>query len=97
MSYQPKVYKKAGGDELVVASGGKITVEAGGSIENDGDTYVVTEPDDEYLEVNGSDKLTLTAEVIALLDLLADLPTSDQEDGVTIYNDNGVLKVSITG
>ena len=25
MSYQPKVYRKQGGDELVVASGGKIT------------------------------------------------------------------------
>jgi hypothetical protein len=30
MSYQGKVYRKQGGDELVVASGGKITVEAGG-------------------------------------------------------------------
>ena len=25
MSYQPKVYRKQGGDELAVASGGKIT------------------------------------------------------------------------
>lgn len=33
MSYQPKVYRKQGGDELVVASGGKITVETGGIIE----------------------------------------------------------------
>lgn len=33
MSYQPKVYRKQGGDELVVASGGKITVESGGEIE----------------------------------------------------------------
>ncbi len=32
-SYQPKVYRKQGGDELVVASGGKITVESGGEIE----------------------------------------------------------------
>lgn len=31
--YQPKVYKKQGGDELVVASGGKIVVESGGKIE----------------------------------------------------------------
>jgi len=30
--YQPKVYRKQGGDELVVASGGAITVEAGGAI-----------------------------------------------------------------
>lgn len=32
-TYQPKVYRKQGGDELVVASGGKITVESGGEIE----------------------------------------------------------------
>jgi len=32
-TYQPAVYRKQGGDELVVASGGKITVESGGAIE----------------------------------------------------------------
>ena len=31
-SYGPKVYKKQGGDELVVASGGTITEESGGAI-----------------------------------------------------------------
>lgn len=31
-TYQPKVYRKQGGDELVVASGGTVTVESGGSI-----------------------------------------------------------------
>lgn len=31
-TYQPKVYNKLGGDELVVASGGAITVESGGAI-----------------------------------------------------------------
>jgi hypothetical protein len=31
-SYQTKVYEKQGGDEFVVASGGKITEEAGGAI-----------------------------------------------------------------
>lgn len=31
-TYQPKVYRKQGGDELVVASGGVITIEAGGYI-----------------------------------------------------------------
>ena len=33
MSYQPKVYRKQGGDELVVASGGSIDIESGGSLE----------------------------------------------------------------
>lgn len=31
-TYQPKVYRKDGGDTLVVAAGGAISVEAGGSI-----------------------------------------------------------------
>lgn len=36
MSYQSKVYRKQGGAELVVASGGKITVESGGAIDDKG-------------------------------------------------------------
>jgi hypothetical protein len=67
MSYTPKVYRKQGGDELVVANGGKITIESGGSIENSGTTYVVTEPDDSYITVSGSDELTLGDDALALL------------------------------
>lgn len=33
MSYEPKVYRKQGGNELVVASGGQLTVESGGVVE----------------------------------------------------------------
>lgn len=32
MTYQPKIYRKQGGSELVVSSGGKITVETGGYV-----------------------------------------------------------------
>lgn len=32
-TYQPLVYRKQGGSEFVVASGGKITVESGGTVE----------------------------------------------------------------
>lgn len=32
-TYQPKVYRKQGGDEMVVASGGKIVIESGGELE----------------------------------------------------------------
>lgn len=32
-TYQPKVYKKAGGNTLVVASGGKIELESGGVLD----------------------------------------------------------------
>lgn len=38
MSYTPKTYRKAGGDEFVVASGGAITVESGGSLTVAGST-----------------------------------------------------------
>lgn len=31
-TYQPKTYRKQGGDEFVVADGGKITVENGGQL-----------------------------------------------------------------
>lgn len=34
-SYQPKCYRKQGGDEWVIANGGKITVESGGQINHD--------------------------------------------------------------
>lgn len=34
-SYQPAVYRKQGGDELIVASSGTITVESGGTINVD--------------------------------------------------------------
>lgn len=106
-TYGPKVYLKQGGDELVVASGGKITVESGGAIENSGTTYVVTAPDDTTIEVNGSDKLGVKAGSIgadqvteayaALLAIVAAIPTADQEDSATIWNDEGVLKVSSAG
>lgn len=32
-SYQPKVYRKQGGTELVIASGGKVAVESGGAMD----------------------------------------------------------------
>lgn len=36
MTYVPKIYRKQGGNEFVVASGGKINVESGGVIEFNG-------------------------------------------------------------
>jgi hypothetical protein len=49
--YQPKIYRKQGGNELVVAAGGMITVEAGGKIASgivavpDAATYAVLPAD----------------------------------------------------
>jgi len=60
MSYQGKVYRKQGGDELVVASGGAITVETGGSLTVAGVTI-----DDSTLAVND---LTATAAELNALD-----------------------------
>lgn len=40
-TYQPKVYRKQGGDELVVASGGAITLESGGSLTYQAGAYPV--------------------------------------------------------
>lgn len=37
MTYQPKVYRKQGGDEMVVASGGTFTVESGSTFSVAGD------------------------------------------------------------
>ena len=64
-TYQPKVYEKQGGDELVVASGGKITVESGGAI------YLGAV----QLTMGGSDISGLTS-TVAELNLLDDLPAS---------------------
>jgi hypothetical protein len=41
-TYGPKVYHKQGGDELVIASGGKVTIETGGAI-NDASGVGLTE------------------------------------------------------
>lgn len=41
--YSGKVYRKIGGDELVVASGGKITIEEGGTIIGGGDVTPQTD------------------------------------------------------
>lgn len=40
--------------------------------------------------------LGITPELAGLLPLLADIPTTDPEDGETIWNDGGVLKVAST-
>jgi len=60
MSYLPKVYRKQGGDELVVASGGTLTIEAGGTLANAGtvshtgtQTFDEIAGNDASLDING--------------------------------------------
>lgn len=93
MSYSGGVYFEQGTGNVVVPSGKKITVATGGTIEANGDAFVAVEFDSDYFTVSNGE-VTLKAEIVALLELIAGIPTEDEEDGETIWNDNGVLKVS---
>lgn len=49
-SYQPKVYRKQGGEEFIVASGGTLEIESGGTLKLDGTTVSATAAElDEYV------------------------------------------------
>jgi hypothetical protein len=56
MSYQPKTYREDGGDKFVVASGGEIDVESGGSFKLAGTAVTSTAAELNYLDasVNGA-------------------------------------------
>lgn len=56
MSYQPKVYRKQGGNDLVVASGGSLDIESGGSFEIAGVQVTASAAD-----LNKVDALTASA------------------------------------
>ena len=63
-AYQPKVYRKQGADELVIASGGTITVESGGTIAVEDGANVTLEAnvdfgDAELLRFGDSDDVTM--------------------------------------
>lgn len=92
--YSGKVYRKIGGDEIVVANGGKITIESGGSITNGSENFTNVTFDTDYFTVSEG-VVTLKTEVAALLTIVGNIPTEDPADnGVSIWNDGGVLKVS---
>lgn len=74
-TYQPKVYRKQGGDELVVASGGAITVESGGSLTVAGVTV-----DENTLALNG-----LTASAAELNDSFLHLDIADGSAEAVYY------------
>ena len=61
-SYQPKVYRKQGGDELVVASGGTITVESGGTLALEDGATLSSSGDISYENVTIISTGTLTNE-----------------------------------
>lgn len=70
-TYQPKVYDKQGGDELVVASGGKITIESGGLIENAG----------VYAIVQGAPTAKTTSATLTAAEILTGIITVAQGGG----------------
>lgn len=73
MVYNAKVYRKQGGDELVVADGGAITVEEGGSltvagVTIDESTLAVNDLTASAAELNILDGATVTVEELNILD-----------------------------
>ena len=94
MSYATKVYKAIGGNEIVVDSGGKITMKPGSTLDIEGEITQSVTFDADYFTVSDGE-VTLKSEVAALLTIVSSIPTVDPaDDGVTIWNDGGVLKVS---
>jgi len=106
MSQNALVYHKQGGNELVVASGGKITVEAGGVIDNVGSvagaTIVVAAEDTNVRAItiqltdgNGADIATRQAVQIAVLaDANGDaFVTTGGSTGIAIGTDGALLAV----
>lgn len=75
MTYNTKVYTKQGGDEMVVASGGAITVESGGSLTVAGVTV-----DSSTLALNG-----LTATAAELNDSFIHLDIADGSAEAVYY------------
>lgn len=91
--FTTKIYKVPGGDELVVDAGGKITIKAGGTIENDGDFFTSVTFDADYFTV-ADGEVTIKSEIAVLLTLVSNIPTADPEVTGQVWNDGGVLKTS---
>ena len=94
--YNGKVFRRQGGNEIVVMDGGRVTVQPGGVVENEGDALTAVTFDSDYFTV-ADNEVTLKAEVAALLAIVEAIPTVDPEDSETIWLDNGVLKVASAG
>jgi hypothetical protein len=65
MSYQPKVYRKQGGNDLVVASGGTLDIESGGALELAGVAITATAAEiNQAADVSGINEIVTTTNVI---------------------------------
>jgi hypothetical protein len=74
-TYQPKVYRKQGGEELIVADGGLIDVEAGGSLKFAGVAIAANAP-----QVNISSVPASGMEVVAEANII-----TAEESGKTFF------------
>lgn len=86
MSYEPKTYRKAGGDTFVVASGGEIEVESGGSIGIESGGAIDVESGGAF-KVAGTDKATVLGNVLGISATTIDGSTGKkacQANGVTL-------------
>ena len=78
MSYQSKVYRKQGGDELIVASGGAIDVESGGSLKLAGTAITATAE-----EINNAADNSANIEVVTAANII-----TAAESGKTFFIKN---------
>jgi len=100
------VFYDENGDEIFTVDGDQrlITIPGGSGLTNAGATIVVVDPDDVNIEVSGGGELQivpaslglteLDVAVNALLTIVAAIPIIDPTDGVTIWNNNGVLELA---
>lgn len=86
-TYGPKVYRKQGGNEMVVASGGTLTIEPGGILDIDGLVAGLTHGQIFFVDsVNGSNSNdgTSWAEAVATVDYAVGLCTANRGDLIVV-------------
>lgn len=94
-----KIYFKQGGDELVVGSGAKIVVEAGGDIEGIGDISAVNWtnlPGKPAVIAAGADKATARTEIDAAVDTHDHAVDADVTSGLAAAANIQALAIALS-
>ena len=89
-TYQPKVYMKQGGDEQIIASSGKITVESGGSIDASAATGGIVFAAGEIVAADLATDAVETAKIKALAVTQAKL-----EEGSMVFVDKQLTNAEV--
>lgn len=93
MTYQPKVYRTSGGDKQVVASGGEIDVESGGSLKLAGTAIAATAA--ELNLVDNADRLVKVAKVaLGVADTAGGIFAWTNDEGASIIVQRVLLNVT---